>query len=399
MQKRFLCLPLALLLALCAALPALAAPGADLSQEAAQPVEFWVQGPQGLALSKLTDDSVTGKLKLAEDALLELRSDQGFAGLYLVFDQPVEWQLTHQDARLEPRGQDGYLHEYVALPRPEYRVRLSLPKGAVLCEVYAFSRGQLPDWVQVWQPSCEQADLLVLPTHADDEHLWFGGALPYYAKEKGYRVQVAYMTHHWAEPYRPHELLDGLWTVGVTHYPVISEFADLYASKQSLEAAIQVYGEEAVTAFQVELLRRFKPAVVLGHDINGEYGHGAHQLNARTLLAALELSADPAAYPESAEQYGVWQAQKCYLHLWPENTLQLEWGEMPLSAFGGRTALEIAAEGFACHASQTQWFQVKASGKNDCRKFGLAYTTVGQDVEKDDFFEHVNRQPAAGKVR
>ena len=234
-----------------------------------------------------------------------------------------------------------------------------------------------------------KADLLVLPTHADDEHLWFGGALPWYAGEKGYAVQVAYMTNHWGEPYRPHELLNGLWTVGVRNYPIISDFPDLYASKESLESARQVYDEEAVTAWQVEQLRRFKPSVVLGHDVDGEYGHGAHMLNAATLLAALECSGDAASYPESAETYGVWQVPKCYLHLWPENTIQMEWGEMPMAAFDGRTALELAAEGFACHVSQTQWFEVKAGGSNDCRKFGLAYTNVGPDEAKNDFFEHI----------
>ena len=232
-----------------------------------------------------------------------------------------------------------------------------------------------------------RADLLVLPTHADDEHLWFGGALPWYAGEKGYAVQVAYMTNHWGEPYRPHELLDGLWTVGIKNYPVISDFPDLYASKASLESAIQVYGEDTVTAWQVQLLRRFTPEVVVAHDINGEYGHGAHQLNARTLLAALDLAADPARYPDIP--YGPWQVQKAYLHLWPENTITMEWSQMPLAAFGGRTALEMAQAGFSCHASQTAYFSVKESGSNDCRQFGLAYTTVGQDVQKNDFFENV----------
>ena len=36
----------------------------------------------------------------------------------------------------------------------------------------------------------EDADMLLLPTHADDEHLWFGGTMPYYAGELGYKVQV-----------------------------------------------------------------------------------------------------------------------------------------------------------------------------------------------------------------
>lgn len=387
MKKRGVCLLLAALTAfLCA--PAGAAAG---RQGEAGQIELEVRGPAGMALQRLTDGSVGSKCSFSDKGTVEVRSSEGFAGLYLIFDRPALWTLVHQDGSGEARGQDGFLHEYLPLERPEYRVELVLPEGAVLCEVQAFGQGTLPARVQVWQPPCERADLLVLPTHADDEHLWFGGALPYYAGEKGYDVQVAYMTNHWGEPCRPHELLDGLWTVGVRHYPVVSEFADLYASKESLEAARGVYDEQAVTAWQVEQLRRFEPLVVLGHDVNGEYGHGAHRLNAATLLKALEMSGDPAVFPQSAALYGTWQVQKCYLHLWPENTVQMEWGEMPLEAFGGKTALEMAAEGFACHASQTQWFQVKAGGRNDCRKFGLAFTAVGPDGAKNDFFEHTDR--------
>lgn len=342
----------------------------------------------GQAAASLTDGSRSTKVTLS-GGTVTVTAAAPFDALYVIWDQPPgPWVLTPDDGQpASTWGQQGFLHEYVSLARSASSAAIEAPPGAILCEVYALAGDDLPDWVQVWQPPCEDADLLVLPTHADDEHLWFGGTMPLYAGEKGMAVQVAYMTNHWGEPYRPHELLDGLWTVGIKNYPVISDFPDLYASKASLESAIQVYGEDTVTAWQVQLLRRFTPEVVVAHDINGEYGHGAHQLNARTLLAALDLAADPARYPDIP--YGPWQVQKAYLHLWPENTITMEWSQMPLAAFDGRTALEMAQAGFACHASQTAYFSVKESGSNDCRQFGLAYTTVGQDVQKNDFFENV----------
>lgn len=380
---------LAAALALLLALTALPARAEEVQE--ALPLTVSVDGQ---AAPSLTDGSRSTKLTLS-GGTVTVAADAPFDALYLIWDQPPgDWVLAPEGEQPATTwGQQGYLHEYVPLRQPASAAAIQAPAGAILCEVWALAGDTPPDWVQVWQPPCEDADLLVLPTHADDEHLWFGGAMPWYAGEKGMAVQVAYMTHHWGEPYRPHELLDGLWTVGIRNYPVISDFPDLYASKASLEAAIQVYGEETVTAWQVELLRRFTPEVVLAHDINGEYGHGAHKLNARTLLAALDAAADPAQYPDIP--YEPWQVQKAYLHLWPENTITMEWGQMPLEAFGGRTALEMAAAGFACHASQTAWFSVKASGPNDCRQFGLAYTTVGPDVAKNDFFENVVWPPEA----
>lgn len=363
---------------------------AAFAQEQAQTLSPSIAMYGGGDTSRITDGNLNSKIECLGSTSFTIKSDEPITQLYIQLDQPAQWVLYSAGRTPKTQGVNGFLHEYIALDAPANLLVLTFPKGTKICEIYAFGAGETPEWVQKWQPPCQKADLLVLPTHADDEHLWFGGTMPYYAAEKGMAVQVAYLTNHWGEPYRPHELLNGLWTVGVKNYPVISDFPDLYASLESLESARSAYNEDAITAFQVELLRRFQPDVVVGHDIKGEYGHGAHILNATTLLQALEISADAETYPESADTYGTWQVKKCYLHLWPENQIEMQWSEMPLQAFGGKTALEMAEQGYACHQSQQGfWFAVKESGSYDCRKFGLAYTTVGLDEAKTDFFEHI----------
>ena len=329
-------------------------------------------------------------------------ADAGITGLYLIWDRPPgQWLLEGRNGSevvTSSQGKNGYLHEYVRIS-PSEKVNIHSPgQGAVLCEVHCFAEddkpGELPEWVQVWQPPWEMADLLLLPTHADDEHLFFGGTMPYYAGELGMKVQVAYVTHHWSEPYRPHELLDGLWTVGVSAYPVLGPFPDYYAG--SLEEALRIYDEDRVLAYQVELLRRFRPLVVIGHDINGEYGHGVHMLNTYTLRKALELSADPAAYPESAKTCGLWEVPKVYLHLYKENPVLLEWDE-PLERFGGRTGFEMAAAGYACHYSQRNYFSVRKRGVHDCRAFGLYKSLGGPDLNGGDFMEGLTPRPDPGQ--
>ena len=264
---------------------------------------------------------------------------------------------------------------------------LKLGNGGVLRSIQVFSAGVLPGWVQQWQPPLAKADLVAFSTHADDEHLFFGGILPTYAGERGLAVQVAYLTYH--RPERTHELLNGLWAVGVTAYPLIGPFADNISTKESLKAAENAFGRERVLEFQVETLRRFKPSVVVGQDLNGEYGHGAHMLNAQTLAEALELSGDAAYFPQSAALYGVWDVPKAYLHLYPENQIVMNW-DIPLARFNGKTAFEMAQEGFAMHKSQAGDFAVRQSGSwQDCRKFGLLRSTVGPDIAKNDLFEHI----------
>lgn len=71
--------------------------------------------------------------------------------------------------------------------------------------------------------------------------------------------------------------------------------------------------------------------------------------------------------------------------------IKMDWRQ-PLEAFGGKTAFDIAEEAFACHISQqTTRYHVEDFGEYDNSKFGLAFTNVGPDEEKNDFFEHVGK--------
>ena len=78
-----------------------------------------------------------------------------------------------------------------------------------LCEVRLFTTGAAPADVQVWQPPCEQADVLLFPSHADDDVIFFG-ALAAQCVDRGLAVQVAYLVNHYDWQPRPQELLDAL---------------------------------------------------------------------------------------------------------------------------------------------------------------------------------------------
>ena len=286
------------------------------------------------------DNSRSTKAALPAGETVTITSEEPMERIYLIWDRtPEHWSITC-DGEVLDQTERSFLHDLVELPRPATEVTITAEgENGMLCDVYAFAEGELPDWVQVWQPPCERADLLVFPTHADDELLFFGGTMPYYAAEKDMRVQVVYLTNHYGEPYRPHELLNGLWTVGIRAYPVMGPFPDYYS--ESLDHAKSMYGEDEVLGFQTEMLRRFRPYVVIGHDLGGEYGHGVHQLNAWGLQTIADKTGDPTWFPESAEKYGVWELPKLYLHLYPENQIVMDW-DVPLSAFDGKTAYEVA---------------------------------------------------------
>lgn len=318
------------------------------------------------------------------DTLTVMSSDEtAFSGLYIIWDSPVkEWTLE-TDAGVITCGENGFLHEYVELEEPVKKAVIHIPAGgSAVSDVRIFGEGELPQDVQRWNPPCERADIMLVPAHADDEILFFGGIIPTYGVAEDAQIQVVYMTQFWnAEHVREHEKLDGLWASGLTNYPVCGNFDDLYST--DIEQARTQYDEEAMVSYIVGEIRRFKPQIIVTHDFGGEYGHGFHRLTAEAVALAVEAAADENAYPESAAEYGVWDTLKSYHHLYGENGIDLDL-RVPIEEMGGRTALEIAAEAYKQHKSQQWcWFYVSDDYQYSCASFGLYRTTVGVDTTND----------------
>ena len=361
------------------------------------------------SVNMLFDGRTKEPVRFRDGTQIILSHDAGIGSLYLVFD--VEYgEYTVTDLNTQKSctgGTDQFLHEFLDLEQifgsAPTRIQLSFENGeGKLNELSAFTPGQTPDSVQKWQkPADGETDLVLFSTHGDDEQLFFAGLLPYYAAERGCQVQVVYMTgHRNMSMRRTHEMLDGLWAVGVRSYPIFGSFGDYNTSSAS--EAYYRYLQKGITredilSFVVEQIRRFRPKVAVGHDLNGEYGHGMHMVYAENLCEAAEIAADPEQFPESADLYGVWDVPKTYLHLYPENPIVMDW-DQPLQSFEGMTAFEVTKKlGFPCHASQQSYYSWYFSGKKAAAditqyspcEFGLYRSTVGEDVARNDFLENV----------
>ncbi len=324
------------------------------------------------------------------------------AGLYVCFgNMPESWEIQTSDDGKDwftaVPGDTRFLHAYVALPQPAQYVRLAVTsekKTALrINDLFVLSEGDLPDWVQVWQPTEEKADILFLSTHPDDELIFFGGAIPTYAVEQQRKVVVAYFTR--SNTTRSSELLNGLWHMGVRTYPVIGNFRDSYA--KTLKAAYKnAGGTDKVNEWIVGLYRQYKPEVVVTQDTNGEYGHKQHMMIADAAQNCIALAANEDEFTASTIAYGTWQVKKLYLHLYPENQITFDW-TVPLKSMNGATGIELAEEAYTLHKTQaSSGMSVTETGtKYDNRVFGLAFTTVGEDVRKDDFLENIYDAPGS----
>lgn len=386
---------LLMLAALCLTL--LAAPAA--AQEAQDITRACTITSPGRKTAKLVDGTYTNFFNTNETVspYVEFTVPDGSKAeyLYICFgDMPSAWAIEEDVAgawQTLAEGTTDYHHVVVNLGgKTHFRLIDTTGKKAQMKinEVFVFSEGELPAWVQRWEPTAEKADLLLLAAHPGDELLFFGGAIPTYAVERGLNVVVANMTY--SNTTRRSELLNSLWALGVRTYPVIGDFFDSYAG--TLEEAYKRWKKDDVRAFVTEIIRKYKPEVIVSHDPKGEYGHGAHELTADVIRYCVEQAAQDKHHPESAAKYGVWDVKKLYLHN-TANAITLDWNQ-PLASQNGKTGLEAAKDAFALHVTQaSSKHKVTEKGDDGCVTFGLAHTTVGSDVTGGDFMENIWLQP------
>ena len=321
-------------------------------------------------------------------------SGQKIHGLYLCFrsmPDAYEVQTGHGNSwETVYVGDTDIFHAFYSFDGGVSSVRVYVPTNAKqelgFNEIFAFGEGEIPDWVQRWEPTQEKADILFLVAHPDDELIFMAGGIPT-AVEEGRSVAVAYLTY--SNTTRRSELLNGLWLLGVRNYTVIGSFKDSYQKNLKTQYK-SLGGEDKVEAWVTEVIRRLKPEVVVTQDQDGEYGHPMHMVISAAARNVWDKTGDAAFCPESAEAFGAWQAKKLYVHLWPENASLFNW-ETPLASFGGKTGMELAEEAYTLHITQkTSGMSVTKTGAEyDNHRFGLFGSTVGPDVICGDFFENL----------
>lgn len=312
--------------------------------------------------------------------VIKWRSYTPFKTLIQVRNDAGEWEtIAH--------GGDEFIAQYIPMPptTEEFRIVGENPsKRLQICEIVVMTAGRLPQDFQLWQTPPEKADMMQLVAHPDDELLWFGGLLPTYAGEQQKDVVVvcaAFRNYH-----RRLEMLDGLWTAGVKYHPIFIGLED-YITNNMFEV-IDSWGRQRALSKVVTLYRKYQPDVVVLQDVKGEYGHGVHRAFTNICQNAVESAASTSYEVQEALRYGVWNVPKVYIHLWEENQIKMDW-KQPLSAFGGKTGLEVATEAFRKHVTQQGHWDVWDGGEWDNSLFGLWHTTVGPDVIGGDMFENI----------
>ena len=353
----------------------------------------------GLLTTVWASDGV-GKQSIA----IAMPKGQSVSGVYLRWnDAQPDWNLYAVDASghraLCSSGGDDeqWLTEWAAVPAALSDCRNfvleSAREGQTLqvLELSVFCGG-VPDYAPRWQRyDGKPIDTMVIACHPDDEDLYMGPMIPQSVHEGHSRNLVVTMTYVSAR--RRVEVSESDWLLGQSFYPALRRAIDVKTSSRS---QAQVYWPlDATEGYLVEQIRKYRPSIIATHDLNGEYGHGAHRATGYAATLAFRDAADPAKYPASARRYGVWKAAKLYVHLYRGNPIALDAGKA-VDAYGDRTIAQVVSAAYARHKSQLPGRALPYSGSRyDMQRFGLFDTRVGPDTHGDRLYDNVTPQAMA----
>ncbi|NMA51166.1 MAG: hypothetical protein GX951_04915 [Mollicutes bacterium] len=352
----------------------------------------------------LSDNNYKTYLGIENGEVINIKSDEKIEKLYILYEEKSsQGIITFNETTLDI-GINGFLHEYIELKKEATDITIKYNNEVKISEIYAYSSGDVPKDVQIWKKH-DKVDLMLFSTHSDDEQLFFAGLLPTYVNQDKI-VHVVYLVDHAnikgiKNASRLHEQLNGLWHSGVNEYPTMGLIPDAYS--ESLQVAKKQaedwgYKEEDILKEYVTIIRRLRPYVLVGHDEAGEYGHGQHIYNSYLVKKVLDYINNDNYITEGYKPYNV---QKVYLHLYEDNKIILDI-DKPLDKFNNKTAYDVAKESYKYHISQQgTWFTAWLNGNNNSytnssqitkynpNYFGLYYTSVGNDINKNDLLENV----------
>ena len=406
MNKLKVLLPVLLVLLLLAVFPAAAEEAENLTAN----LKVKVADQPG-KIKAITDGKYTSfwESSSRKEPWVVLSSDKPVYGLYLCFQKMPDTYVIQKESgdgwvTVAEGGTPRYHHAFFELEGlKKIRILSTMEKKNVMGfnEIFAFGKGEVPDWVQRWEEPAGSSDILFLATHPDDDVLFLGSSITWYAAEQKKNVTVAYLTY--SNTTRRSEALNGLWAMGVRTYPEFGPFSDKYSNPSRITQAYKdMGGEDKVLSWVTDLYRKYRPEVVVTQDIDGEYGHPQHKMLVDAAIKCWDKAADSAAYPESGSLFGPWEVKKLYIHLYGDEANATAFNfDTPMESMGGKTANEVSEEAFSLHVTQAGKghkfngkqvvFSVAEYGvrRYPNSRFGLYASRVGEDTLHNDFLEHI----------
>lgn len=166
-----------------------------------------------------------------------------------------------------------------------------------------------------------------------------------------------------------------------------------FGFSKNYQETLQIWGKEEILSDVVQIIRQFKPDVILTRfPADERAGHGHHTSSAILAEEAFDISNDPKIFPEQVETFGLWQVSALYTNTgrWWNQTINASTPGIITMNVGtynpllGKSYSEIAAESRTSHKSQGFG---SSGSRGDSQEF---FEFVKGDKADKEIFEKVN---------
>ena len=319
---------------------------------------------------RLTDAYIVSRVSFRAKDLLTIEPDQSAQLLVLNwYDVPASYTVTQLGASGETLAEetiaDKQFGRQITLDSACKKITVLFNDVGALGGVAAYPSGaELPPAVA---PALSACDLLIITAEPGMEWMQFGAVLPTYAKEKGIKTGILYVSDY-SKRARAYEALAGLIAADYTSYPFFAGYhSDSY---DSYKTTSDQFVRRSFVEYLKTQIKQLAPKVIVTHAFADP--SGAHSLVSECVQIAVEEC------PSVQKLYCFGAEVGVSATVLDMNT--------PLNAYAGKTAAEVAQSAMDQHVSQ------KIFGRtiDPSSTFTLVYSTAGNDEAKNDLFEHID---------
>jgi len=318
---------------------------------------------------RLTDEYIVSRVSFQQEESITIEPDLPAQLLVLNwYDVPASYTVTQLGAAGETISEatitDRQLGRQISLASNCKQITVLFNENGSLSGVAAYADASSAPGA--FSPAPTKCDILIITAEPGMEWMQFGAIIPSYTKEKNIATAVLYVSDY-SKRARAYEALSGLQLAGYTEYPLFSGYqSDSYDSYKTTAAQ---FVRRDFVEYLKEQINALSPKVIVTH--NELDASGAHSLVAECVKIAV------------AECPSV---QKLYFYGATEGTdptvIDMN---TPLIAYAGKTAAEVAQRAYEQHISRRLFGLVI----DPTSVYTLAYTTVGEDVDKNNLLEHM----------
>lgn len=341
---------------------------------AAEESDLRITPPEGRedAIDYLTDGKLETRLTLENRKSVVVEWDVKDAVSLLIC-----WYEPAPEVFIEVLDETGTAVARTLEKNTPYRQQINVTAGcavritsqrsnASIAELRLFRAGEVLPYTET---DVYEADLLIICAGMTEECRLLGGLIPLYTREHNIRTAVVFIRYDYG--YVTNEGLQALTVLGFEEYPILLGRDDQNAIT---EERVKRRWRDSLTMDIWQIIRQVKPKVIVTLDPDDETQPARTRVAAKTVREVVNTYITRADVP----------VQKVYV-LSSEGKTVMNW-KVPLSAFDGRTAYDVACKGLLTYDSQRLYGYSVAEQS----RFTLIYSAVGEDTRGDDLFEHID---------